>query len=160
MAIQDVDKRARQEIRQSQDDIRIAALIKSRYSYINTVDLTTGVFEQTYLDNSTTPGRTIKGDYNAFIEKAVKELIYEEDKEQFQNYLLLDNLRQMAKQEESSSEIIFEYRLKGSKLVWLQEQILFIQQGSSIIANMLGRDITEKKRKEAEEKKKSKTGAI
>lgn len=153
MAIQDVDKRARQEIRQSQDDIRIAALIKSRYSYINTVDLTTGVFEQTYLDNSTTPGRTIKGDYNAFIEKAVKELIYEEDKEQFQNYLLLDNLRQMAKQEESSSEIIFEYRLKGPKLVWLQEQILFIRQGSSIIANMLGRDITEKKRKEAEEKK-------
>ena len=154
MAIQDMDKRARQEIRQSQDDIYIAALIKSRYDNMCTVDLNTGICEQMYLKDTDKLDNTIRGDYNLFIQKAIDSgRVCEEDIAVFQDYLLLDNLRKRAEDDDDSVETIFEYRMKTPKFVWLQVQILFVHQNNGVIANILSRDITERKLKEAEEKK-------
>ena len=153
MAIQDVDKRIRQEIKQSQDDMRIAALIKSRYDTMSTVNLSTGLCERIYLKEDDSSDKTIKGDYNLFIQKAINELVFEEDIDIFQEYLLPDNLRQKAETGDDSTEIIFEYRMKNPTITWLQVQILFIHQRNNIIANILSRDITERKQKEAKDKK-------
>ena len=154
MAIQDMDKRARQEIRQSQDDIYIAALIKSRYDNMCTVDLNTGICEQMYLKDTDKLDNTIRSDYNLFIQKAIDDgRVCEEDIAVFQDYLLLENLRKRAENDDDSVETIFEYRMKTPKFIWLQVQILFVHQNNGVIANILSRDITERKLKEAEEKK-------
>lgn len=154
MAIQDMDKYARQEIRQSQYDVYIAALIKSRYDTMCTVDLNSGIYEQIYLKDNDKLDNTTRGDYNLFIQKTIDDgLVYEDDIATFQNYLLLDNMRKKAEDDDDSAEIIFEYRMKTPKVVWLQVQTLFVHQDNGVIANILSRDITERKLKEAEEKK-------
>ncbi len=52
MAFQDVDTRIRSEIERAQSDIRMAAIIQSRYGVMNTLHLSSGICERVYLHGS------------------------------------------------------------------------------------------------------------
>jgi len=144
LTFQDVDERTKRNMERTQNDRRMAAIIKSRYSILNTVDLETGMCERTYLGNGN-PDRRLEGDYSYHIQKALEEWVVERDKEAFRETFLLDNLRKRAEDVEDFKEELYQYQLKGEPAVWVEEQILYIRQGEKTVVNILGRDITAEK---------------
>lgn len=149
VAMQDVDERTRQEIRRTQNDKRMAAVMKSRYSVMNTVNLDTGVCERVYLNDADDSGRVHRGDYEYFIQKAVDEIVYEEDIDIFKSDLSLESLRKKAEGVEDFLELICQYRIKGPSVIWVEEHVIFLRQDKAVLVNILGRDITKEKLKEA-----------
>lgn len=144
MAFQDVDERTRKEKERTRNDRRMAAIIKSGYSILNTVDLETGMCERIYLREGN-PGRRLEGDYNYFIQKALDESVAEVDKEKFKDTFLLKKLREKAENVQDYKEEICQYRHRGSSVMWVEEHVLYIRQGDKTIVNILGRDITTEK---------------
>lgn len=144
LAFQDVDEQTKKDLKQSQNDKRMAAIIKSGYSILNTVDLKTGLCERLYL-RETDSARIVEGDYSTYIRRALEESVVEKDKERFWNALSLDKLRENAASIQEFKEEIVQYRHKGSPVLWTEEHILYIRQGADTVVNILGRDITKEK---------------
>lgn len=151
MAFQDVDTRIRSEIERAQSDIRMAAIIQSRYGVMNTLHLSSGICERVYLHGLEKNGRVVKGDYTVYIEKAIENCVRDEDRERFLSTFSLENLRKKAEEVENFEEIIFRYQQKKAPYMWLEEHIFFIRQKSGVVVNILGRDITLEKQKEEAE---------
>lgn len=151
LAFQDVDERIRSEIEHMQNDRRMAAIIESRYSVMNTVYLDSGVCERVSLASAEREAQTKMGEYTHYIEAAVRDRVYEEDREKFLEMLSLENLRKKAAEVQEYEEMVFQYRLRGEPVIWLEEHIFFMRQENCVVVNILGRDITEKKKKEEEE---------
>jgi len=151
MAFQDVDARIRSEIERAQNDIRMAAIIQSRYGIMNTLHLSSGICERVYLHGSGQGGKTARGDYASYIEKVVGEYVREEDRERFLQTFSLENMREKAEKVEDFEESIFVYQQKTAPYMWLEEHIFFIRQKTGVAVNILGRDITLSKQKEEEE---------
>jgi len=147
LTFQDVDERTKRNMERTQNDRRMAAIIKSRYSILNTVDLETGMCERIYLGTGS-PDRRLEGDYSYYIQKALRESVVERDKESFEETFLLDHLRKKAENVEDFKEELYQYQLKGEPSLWVEEQILYIRQGNKTVVNILGRDITAEKQME------------
>ncbi len=153
LALQDVDKRTRKEIKQHQSDKRIATIIKSTYSIMNSVYLDTGMCERIVLNGVDGFGRVKSGDYDYYVHKAAKEVVHEDDVEQFLNMLSLSSLRKRAETIEDFAEVTCQYRSREPAVRWLEEHLFFIRQEKNIIVNILGRDITAAKLREAADTK-------
>ena len=144
LTFQDVDEQTKRDMEQARNDQRMAAIIKSRYSILNTVDLETGICERVYLREGIT-GRREEGDYAYYVRKAFKETVVEADREAFQKALFLENLRKNAETVQDFREDICQYRHRGALLLWTEERVLYIRQGEKTVVNILGRDITAEK---------------
>lgn len=144
IAFQDVDERTKKDMERTQNDRRMAAIIKSRYDILNTVDLETGMCERIYFGKDNTDRRR-EGDYDHYIRKALDEVVAEPDKETFKETFLLENLRKKAENVQDFNEEIYQYRHKGTPGSWVEEHVLYIQQGNKTVVNILGRDITSEK---------------
>lgn len=151
LALQDVDERIRQEIQQSRNDKQMAAIIRSGYSVMNTVYLDTGVCERIYLNQSEEKSRVYSGSYEQYIEKSLKESVFEEDAEIFRTNLSLESLRKKAETVEDFAEVICQYRIGSPTAMWVEEHIFFSRQDEMVMVNILGRDITREKLQVAEE---------
>jgi len=147
LTFQDVDEQTKINMERSQNDRRMAAIIKSRYSILNTVDLETGMCERIYLENGN-PDKRLEGDYSYYIQRALDEFVVERDKETFKKTFLLDNLRKRAENVDDFKEELYQYQLKGVSTLWVEEHILYIRQGDKTVVNILGRDITAEKQLE------------
>jgi len=144
LTFQDVDERTKRNMERSQNDRRMAAIIKSRYNILNTVDLETGMCERVYFGVGN-PDKRLEGDYSYYIQKALDEFVVERDKDTFRDTFLLDNLRKRAEDVEDFKEELYQYQLKGGSILWVEEHILYIRQGDKTVVNILGRDITAEK---------------
>lgn len=144
LAFQDVDERTKKEMERTRNDRRMAAIIKSRYSILNTVDLESGICERIYLREGN-PGRRVEGDYSYYIRKVLEESVVETDKEKFKDTFLLENLRKKAEDVQDFKEELCQYRQKGTPILWVEEHVLYIRQGNKTVVNILGRDITSEK---------------
>ncbi|MDE6435713.1 MAG: response regulator [Lachnospiraceae bacterium] len=157
LSFQDVDERTKREMERTKNDRRMAAIIKSSYSIMNTVDLETGTCERVFLREGS-QGRRLEGDYSYYIQRALDESVAEADKENFKNMFLLENLRKKAKKVKDFKEEICQYQIIRTPAVWVEEHVFYIKQGNKIVVNILGRDVTDEKlveeyaRKEALEK--------
>ena len=157
LAFQDVDEQTKADMEHAQNDRRMAAIIKSRYSIMNTVDLKTGICERIYLGEEN-PGQRMKGDYAYYVQKALDEMVHEEDKENFQAAFSLENLRKNAEEVDDFREVICQYRIKKTPMLWVEQHLLYIRQANRTTVNILGRDITAEKlqkehvRKDSQEK--------
>lgn len=148
LALQDVDEYTRKELKHIESDKRLAAAIRSRYNVMNTVYLDTGICERVYLGYEDEPGTVRSGDYSFYIEKAAKEVVYEEDVDDFERMLSLENLKKQAENVVDFKEMTCQYRVKHGKVYWVEEQIVFVRQKDTVLVNILGRDITREKLKE------------
>ena len=144
LTFQDVDEQTKRDMERTQNDRRMAAIIKSRYSILNTIDLETGICERVYLREGVT-GRREEGGYDYYVKKAFEETVVEADKEEFKKALFLENLRKNAKTVQDFREDICQYRHKGDSLLWTEEHVLYIRQEEKTVVNILGRDITAEK---------------
>ncbi len=144
LTFQDVDEQTKRDMERARNDQRMAAIIKSRYSILNTIDLETGICERVYLREGII-GRREEGDYDYYVRKAFEETVVEADKEAFQKALFLENLRENAETVQDFREDICQYRHKGASLLWTEEHVFYIRQGDQTVVNILGRDITAEK---------------
>ena len=151
MAFQDVDAHIRRELEHTQNDIRMATIIQSRYGVMNTLHLSSGVCERVYLHGSERVGKVEKGDYDTYIKRAVENYVKDEDRERFLSVFSLENMRKKAEEVEEFEEIVFPYQQKLAPYPWFEEHIFFIRQESGVSVNILGRDITQNKQKEERE---------
>lgn len=144
LAFQDVDERTKREMERTRNDRRMAAIIKSQYSILSTLDLETGRCERIYLGEGN-PGRRQEGDYEHYIQKALMESVAEADRERFRETLSLEKLRKKAEDVQDFREEICQYRHRGTPVQWVEEHVLYIRQGDRTAVNILGRDITAEK---------------
>lgn len=154
LTFQDVDEQTKKDMERMRNDQRMAAIIKSRYSILNTVDLETGICERVHLRDGIA-GRREEGDYDYYVRKAFEETVVEENKKEFEKVLFLENLRKNAETVQDFREDICQYRHKGATLLWTEEHVLYIRQGEKTVVNILGRDITSEKLEEEHAHKES-----
>ena len=148
LAFRNVDQRVRQELAYTQRDMQMAAILKSRFSIMNTVDLDTGQCERFSLGRSAGSQDTLTGDYNHHVQIALSH-IHPEDAEKYHSLLSLEHLRTKAESTEDYQEEICQYRLKGEPVRWIEQHIIYSRQENDVMVNILGQDITRKKSQEA-----------
>lgn len=150
LSLMDLDALVRSEVAHMQHDAQMAAIIKSRYAIMNTIDLETGQCERVYLNSEAGTPKVRTGDYEEYIKKAVDGIVYAEDADKFLGVMSLGHIRERAKETENAFDEICEYRLKGETVRWVKQHIFYIRQGVNVLVNILGRDITKEKEKEYE----------
>lgn len=150
LAFRDVDQRVRQELAHSQRDMQMAAILKSRFSIMNTVNLETGQCERISLSKSTRPQNTLIDDYDSHVQCALS-YIHPEDAEKYRSLLSLEHLRKKAAVTDDYQEEVCQYRLKGDPVRWIEQHIIYTRQEKGVMVNILGQDITREKNREAAE---------
>ncbi len=150
LALQDVDERMRCEIEHTQHDMQLAAIVRSQYSVMNRVDLQSGSCERINLNEYGGQEKTRKGDYSLHVESALASHVHPQDVAAVRAVLSLDHLRRQAGTVEDFREENCQYRVRGPKEQWLEEHVLYVRQGEQVLVNILGRDITKEKQREAE----------
>lgn len=155
LALRDVDEHIRQELIHTHRDMQMAAILKSRYSVMNTVNLDNGQCERTNLNEFAKPQNTMIGDYSYYIKQAVSQFVHPEDAECYRSILSLEHLREKARNlADDYGEEICQYRLKGEPVRWIELHVIYTRQEGKITVNILGHDIT-KEKCQADEKRRA-----
>lgn len=145
LALQNVDKRIRQEHTLSLRDMQLAAILKSRYSVMTTVYLENGQCERIWINEKTNMQKVLTGSYHQYFQKAMESIVYPEDAETFRKVMSPEHLYQKAAGTRDYSEEICQYRISGSSLQWIEQHVIYARQGKRMSVNILGRDITMEK---------------
>lgn len=148
VALQDVDERMRRELAHTKRDMQMAAILKSRYQMMNTVYLESGVCERMSLSRSAGPEKLLTGDYAVYIQNALDHFVHPDDVEKFRALMSLEHLRQKAETIEDYGDEIFQYRIRGEELRWIELHILYSRQEGRVMVNILGQDVTKEKQQE------------
>lgn len=148
LAIQDVDERTRMELARTQRDMQLAAILRSRYRMLNTVHLDSGLCERVDLTRPADFDNVLTGDYTAYIEKAASSYVHPDDAEEFWAALSLDHLRETAQATEDYAEEVCVYRQQGDPVRWIELRVLYSRREDQVMVNILGQDVTRKKREE------------
>ncbi len=148
LALQNVDKRVRQEHALSLRDMQLAAILKSRYSVMTTVYLENGQCERILINENSTMKNIPTGNYHQFFHKALETIVHPEDAEIFQKVMNPEHLYQKAANTREYSEETCRYRAAGSPLRWMEDHVIYARQGNRMTVNILGRDITREKLEE------------
>ncbi len=149
LAMQDVDERTRKDIRRMHSDRRMADIIRSRYGTMSVVHLDTGVCERFSLEQFGDTGNAVLGDYEYYIQKAGHGMVHEADQATFLEMFSLENLRKRTERADNGEEVVYQYRMKGEPVTWVEAHIFFRNEENSREVNILGRDITREKLREA-----------
>lgn len=155
LALQDVDKRVRQEKILSQRDLQMAAILKSRFGVMTTVHLESDQCERFWFSETAEPQNIGTGSYTHYYQNALASSICQEDIEGFRKVLEPDHLREQAERTQDYSEEICQYRLNRSPVQWLEQHVTYIRREGQVLVNILGRDITKEKLQEEKRKKKA-----
>ena len=148
LALQNVDKRVRQEHALSLRDMQLAAILKSRYSVMTTVYLENGQCERIWINESSQKHNILAGNYNEYFHQALENAVHPDDAEIFKRVMSPEHLYQKAASTREYSEEVCQYRMTGPSLRWLEQHVIYSRQGSRMSVNILGRDITRKKLEE------------
>ena len=152
LALQDTDDRVRQELARSQWDMQMAAILKCRYSMMNTVRLDTGMCERIDLRQAASTRDSWTDDYARHVEQALFTLVREEDAAVFHQTMSLDHIRNRALETEDYSEEVCQYRTREDPPRWLEQHVVYSRQAGEIMVNILGRDITAEKSREEDQR--------
>lgn len=148
LALQNVDKRVRQEHTLNLRDMQLAAILKSRYSVMNTVYLENGQCERIWINEDSEIKKVHTGSYHQYFQKALESVVNPDDAKGFREVMSPEHLYQKAAGVRDYFEEICQYRLVGKSLQWVEQHVIYARQGSRISVNILGRDITREKLEE------------
>lgn len=140
------------------EDARMAAILKSRYTMLNVVDLDTGQCERVQLKGSGKQN-VQSGDYMTHIERVLSEYICPTDQDAFRRVMTLEHLRSQAARTEEYYEETCQYRIHTDRLQWLEQHVIYSRQEERVLVNILGRDITREKEQEMRQLKELKERA-
>ena len=145
LALQNVDKRVRQEHTLNLRDMQLAAILKSRYSIMTTVYLENGQCERVWINEDSEIKNVHTGNYNQYFQKELDSVVNPEDAQIFRNVMSPDHLYQKAAGVRDYFEETCQYRLAGKPLHWLEQHVIYSRQKNRVSVNILGRDITREK---------------
>lgn len=148
LALQNVDKRVRQEHALSLRDMQLAAILKSRYSVMTTVYLENGQCEQIRINEDSNMQNTRTSSYHQYFHQTLTDTVHPEDQEAFRAVMSPEHLYQKAAGTREYSEEICRYRIAGTSLKWMEQHVIYARQGQRMSVNILGRDITREKLEE------------
>ena len=155
LALQDVDKRVRQEQALSQRDMQMAAILKSRFSVMTTIRLEGDQCERYWLNENAETKSIGSGSYTHYYRKALESSVHAEDMDKFRRVMAPEHMREQAGKTQDYSEEICQYRLKQQQAVqWLEQHVTYIRRNGQVLVNILGRDITREKLQEEKARKK------
>lgn len=149
LSLEDMDDQIRRELAHSQHDMQIAAILRSRFHMMTTVNLENGQCERIYLNNAAEQQNSLVGDYDYYTQQLLPRLS-PEDAIHYSSLLSLEHLRKKAKNTESYAEEICQYSIKEDPPRWLEQHVIYSRQNGRMVVNILGRDITDEKSKEDE----------
>lgn len=149
LALQDVDVRMRQELAHTRRDMQMAAVLKSRFKAMTTVNLETGRCERVDLTQPAGPDNLRVGDYELFIRNAVSHHVHPDDGDAYWSALSLEHLRQKAAAVEDYADDVLQYRMRGEPVAWIELHVIYSRQKDHVMVNVLGQDITREKCQEA-----------
>ncbi len=145
LALQNVDRRVRQERALSLRDMQLAAILKSRYSIMTTVYLENGQCERILINENSSMQNVITDNYHQYFHKMLESSVNPEDAELYQKVLSPEHLYQKAAATRDYEEEICQYRMAGTPLRWMEDHVIYARQNNRISVNILGRDITREK---------------
>ena len=148
LALEDMDEQIRRELTHSQNDMQIAAILKSRYQIMNTVHLDNGQCERILLTESATPQNALIGDYSYYVQQAMSQHVHPEDAADYCSLLSLDHLREKAASTDDYTEEVIQYRTREEPVRWIEQHIIYSRQNGRKVVNILGHDITREKSQE------------
>ena len=148
LALQNVDRRVRQEHTLTLRDMQLAAILKSRYSVMTTVYLENGQCERILIKENSTMQNVLTGNYHQYFHRALESTVHPEDADQFQKIMSPEHLYQKAAGTMDYAEEICRYRLAKPPLRWMEDHVIYARQGTRISVNILERDITREKLEE------------
>ncbi len=155
LAMENMDEQMRKELAHSKQDMQIAAILRSRFAMMTTVNLENGQCERIHLNSAAGIQDAQVGDYNYYTQQLLPRL-YPEDAIKYDSLLSLEHLREKAASTEHYAEEICQYRMRGTSAGegepprWLEQHIIYSRQDGRIVVNILGHDITDEKSKEDE----------
>ena len=149
LALQDVEERMRRELAHTVRDMQMAAILRSRFKMMNTVDLDSGQCERVDLSQPAGSENIQVGDYGQYIQNALSSYVHPDDRETFWALLSLEHLREKARSIEEYGDEICQYRLMGREIRWIELHVLYSRQGERVMVNIMGQDITREKQQEA-----------
>ena len=149
LALENMDEQIRRELAHNQHDMQIAAILKSRFTIMTTVNLENGQCERIFLDDSAGQRDALVGDYSYYTQLLVPQL-HPEDAINYSSMLSLDHLREKAGATENYAEEICQSRTREDPPRWLEQHIIYSRQNGRVVVNILGHDITAEKSREDE----------
>ena len=155
LALQDVDKRVRQEQKLSQRDLQMGAILKSRFNVMTTLHLESGQCERFWFNENAQPQNGGKGSYEHFYRMALETTVSPEDADGFRKVLAPEHIWEMADKIQDYGEEICHYRVKKDTLQWLEQHVVYIRRDGSVLVSILGRDITREKLQEEKRRQKA-----
>lgn len=148
LALQNVDKRVRQEQTLTLRDMQLAAILKSRYSVMTTVYLENGQCERIWINEESRMQKVVSENYHQYFHKMLENEVNPEDREAFQRVMNPEHLYQMAAGTRDYAEEICRYRIVGKALQWFEQHVIYVRQRGRMSVQILGRDITREKLEE------------
>ena len=147
LSMENMDEQIRKELAHSKHDMQIAAILKSRFTMMTTVNLENGQCERIRLGGDTRMQDAQVGDYSYYTQLLIPQL-YPEDALNYGHLLSLEHLQEKAAVTEHYAEEICQYRIKGNPPRWLEQHIIYSRQNGRMVVNILGHDITDEKSRE------------
>lgn len=147
LSMENMDEQMRKELAHSKHDMQIAAILKSRFTMMTTVNLENGQCERIRLDGAARMQDAQVGDYSYYTQLLIPQL-YPEDALNYGHLLSLEHLQEKAAVTEHYAEEICQYRIKGNPPRWLEQHIIYSRQNGRMVVNILGHDITDEKSRE------------
>ncbi|HBA46325.1 MAG TPA: hypothetical protein DCZ91_00690 [Lachnospiraceae bacterium] len=154
LALQDVDKRVRQEQALSQRDMQMAAILKSRFSVMTTIQLESDQCERFWLNENAETQSIGTGSYTHYYRRALESSVFCEDMDGFRKVMSPEHMWEQARKMQDYFEEICQYRLRQPSVQWLEQHVTYIRRNGQVLVNILGRDITREKLLEEETRRK------
>ena len=149
LALENMDEQIRRELAHNQHDMQIAAILKSRFTVMTTVNLENGQCERIFLNDSSGSQDTMVGDYSYYTQQLIPQL-HPKDAINYSSLLSLEHLREKAAATENYAEEICQSRTRGNPPRWLEQHIIYSRQNGRVVVNILGHDISAEKSREDE----------
>ena len=121
LALQNVDRRVRQEHTLNLRDMQLAAILKSRYSVMTTVYLENGQCERIWINEESEIRKVYTGNYHQFFQRALETVVRPEDAQAFRSVMSPEHLYQKAANVGDYFEETCQYRIVGKSLQWLEQ---------------------------------------
>lgn len=133
-------------------DTEMAAILRSRFKTMNTVDLDSGVCRWVDLTRPEKQDAVLTGDYRLFLQSALSNRVHPEDAASVQSALSLDHLRETAARLEGEfKEEVCLYRRLGEPVQWIEQRIIYSRKDGQVSVNILGQDVTREKHREEDQ---------
>ena len=148
LALQDVDNRMRQELVHTRRDAQLAAILKSWFKTLVTVNLESGQCELLDLARTAEPEEASAMDYGVYTQNELSHYVHPDDRESFLSVLSLSHLREQAAKTGDFQEESCLYRLQGEPVRWIERRVLYGRRKDQAVISILGQDVTRQKQQE------------